>query len=229
MAGSPVGIHQATPAELQERLAAERQGIPFLVYRDADRTQRIVGLRGGREPNTLGRSPECDVSLEWDQEVSRLHAELARVGDQWVLVDDGLSSNGTFLGDERISGRRRLADGDVFRVGATTIAFRNPTGRGSETTRAQQPGTTVSVTPAQRRVLIALCRPFAGAGFATLPSNSEIAEELFLSAETVKSHLHALFQAFGLDDVPPQQKRAQLAAAALERGVVTLPDITAVT
>ena len=89
------------------------------------------GWRRAGPPATLGRSPECDVSLPWDREVSRLHAELAHVGDQWVLVDDGLSSNGTFLGDERISGRRRLADGDVFRVGATAIAFRNPTGRGT--------------------------------------------------------------------------------------------------
>ena len=63
----------------------------------------------------------------------------------------------------------------------------------------------IDVSAAQRRVLIVLCRPFAGAGFATLPSNSEIAEELFLSAETVKSHLHALFHAFGLDDVPPSR------------------------
>ena len=51
---------------------------------------------------------------------------------------------------------------------------------------------------------------------------------MFLSAETVKSHLHALFHAFELDDVPPQQKRVRLAAGALERGVVTLPDLTAV-
>jgi pSer/pThr/pTyr-binding forkhead associated (FHA) protein len=226
VAGSPVGIHQATPAELQERLAAERQGIPFLVYRDADRTQRIVGLRGGREPNTLGRSPECDVSLEWDQEVSRLHAELARVRDQWVLVDDGLSSNGTFLGDERISGRRRLADGDVFRVGGTTIAFRNPTGRGSGTTRAQQPGTTVSVTPAQRRVLIALCRPYKGRPhFATPATNPQIAEELFLSVAAVKSHLRSLTRAFGIDDLPQQEKRQKLVAMALQLGVVREKDL----
>ena len=77
-------------------------------------------------------------------------------------------------------------------------------------------------------MLVALCRPFADAGFAALPSNAEIAEELFLSAETVKSHMHALFHAFELDEVPPQQKRARLAAAALERGVVTLPELTAI-
>ena len=226
VAGSPVGIHQATPAELRERLAAERQGVPFLVYRGEEGRQHIVGLAPGGAPTTLGRSPECDVSLAWDREVSRLHAELAHVGDQWVLVDDGLSSNGTFLGDERISGRRRLADGDVFRVGATPIAFRNPTGRGSGTTRAQQPATAVSITPAQRRVLIALCRPYKGASsYATPATNQQIAEELFLSVAAVKSHLRSLTRAFGIDDLPQQEKRQRLVAMALQLGVVRERDL----
>jgi pSer/pThr/pTyr-binding forkhead associated (FHA) protein len=224
--GSPVGIHQATPAELRERIAAERQGAPFLVYRDEAGEQRIVGLVPGGAALSLGRSPECDVSLEWDQEVSRLHAELAQVGDQWVLVDDGLSSNGTFLGDERISGRRRLADGDVFRIGATTIVFRNPVARGSGTTRARQPATAVSVTPAQRRVLIALCRPYkGGAGFATPATNPQIAEELYLSVAAVKSHLRSLTRAFGIDDLPQQEKRQKLVAMALQLGVVRERDL----
>jgi hypothetical protein len=226
LAESPLGIHQATPAELKERLAAERQGVPFLVYRGEDGEQRIVGLEPGRAPTTLGRSPECDVSLEWDQEVSRLHAELAQVGDKWVLVDDGLSSNGTFVGDERIAGRRRLADGDVVRVGATTLAFRNPIGRGSGTTRAQQPATAVSVTPAQRKVLIALCRPFkGGVNYATPATNPQIAAELVLSVAAVKSHLRGLTRAFGIDDLPQQEKRRTLVAMALQLGVVREKDL----
>ena len=225
MDASPVGIHQASPEELRERIAAEREGVPFLVLRDVGGRQRIVGLKPGA-PTTLGRSPECDVSLPWDQEVSRLHAELELIGDQWVLVDDGLSSNGTFLGDERISGRRRLADGDVFRVGATTIAFRHPLGRGSGTTRAQQPATAVSVTPAQRRVLIALCRPYkGGAAFATPATNPQIAEELYLSVAAVKSHLRALTRTFGIDDLPQQEKRQRLVAMALQLGVVKERDL----
>ncbi len=225
MDGSPVGIHQATPAELRERLAAERQGVPFIVYRDEYGVQRITGLAPGGTA-TLGRSPECDINLAWDSEVSRLHAELAQVGGQWVLVDDGLSSNGTFIGDERIAGRRRLEDGDVFRVGATAIAFRNPVGRGSGTTRAQQPQTAVSVTPAQRRVLIALCRPYkGGASYATPATNPQIAAELVLSVAAVKSHLRALTHAFGIDELPQQEKRRRLVAMALQLGVVRDRDL----
>ena len=225
-AESPVGIHQATPEELRERIAAERHGVPFLVYRGEDGEQHIVGLAAGREPTTLGRSPECDVSLEWDQEVSRLHAELAHVGDQWVLADDGLSSNGTYLGDERISGRRRLADGDLIRIGATTIAFRNPVGRGTGTTRTQGPAPVIPITPAQRRVLIALCRPYkGGAGFATPATNPQIADELFLSVAAVKSHLRSLTRAFGVDELPQQEKRQTLVALALQLGVVRERDL----
>ena len=35
-------------------------------------------------------------------------------------MDDGLSRNGTFVNGERLSGRRRLTDGDTLRFGGTT-------------------------------------------------------------------------------------------------------------
>ena len=224
MADSPVGIHQASPAELRERLAAERRGVPFLVYRDDGGAQRIVGLPPGSGSISLGRSAECDVSLEWDPEVSRLHAELTHVGDQWVLIDDD-SSNGTFVGDERVNVRRRLTDGDVFRLGGTAIAFRHPQGRGAGTTRVGH-DTAVPITPAQRRVLIALCRPYkGGAAFATPATNPQIAAELFLSVAAVKSHLRGLTHAFGIDELPQQEKRQRLVAMALQLGVVRDHDL----
>ena len=227
MAESPLGIHQATPAELAERLAAERRGVPFLVYRGEKDEQRIVGLPQDHATASLGRSPDCDVCLGWDPEVSRLHAELAPVGDEWVLTDDGLSSNGTFVEGERITGRRRLADGDVFRVGGTAIAFRYPRGRGTATTRvANQPVTAVSITPAQRRVLIALCRPFkGGARDATPATNPQIAAELVLSVAAVKTHLRGLTHAFGIDELPQQEKRRKLVAMALQLGIVRDRDL----
>ena len=155
---------------------------------------------------------------------------LDRIGDEWTLVDDGSSRNGSFVNGQRVHGRQRLRDGDLVRVGDTLIAFRAARERERPASADTVPAiaSPIVVSTAQRRVLVALCRPFADAGFAALPSNADIAEELFLSAETVKSHLHALFQAFDLDEVPPQQKRARLAATALEHGVVTLVDLTAV-
>ena len=78
MPRSPLEPFRSTPDELRERVHAERRGVPFLVVRDEEDTQRIVDLAGERL--TVGRSPQCDLALVWDPKVSRLHAELERVG-----------------------------------------------------------------------------------------------------------------------------------------------------
>lgn len=226
MTGTPIGPHQSTPEELRARLAAERRGQPFLVYRDEEGRQRIVELNADRRA-TLGRSPENDVPLAWDGEVSRLHAEIERVGEHWLVIDDGVSRNGTFVGGERVSGRRRLEDGDIVRVGGTPVVFRRPGGRTTLTTRlSDQRDMAASVTDAQRRVLVALCRPFkGGATYATPATNPQIASELVLTVAAVKTHLRALFKAFGLDDLPQQEKRLQLVALAFATGVVSDRDL----
>ena len=33
-----------------------------------------------------------------------MHAELTRIGDDWVVCDEGLSHNGTFVNGERVRG-----------------------------------------------------------------------------------------------------------------------------
>src|SRR5919108_4151699 len=122
----PLGIHRATPAELKARLDAERLGRPFLLYRDGDDVQRVLDLGSAPERLTIGRSGTNGVVLEWDAEVSRVHVTLERLGTEWTLVDDGRSTNGTFLDGERIHGRARLDDGAVIGVGRTLIVFRSP-------------------------------------------------------------------------------------------------------
>ncbi|MEA2136151.1 MAG: hypothetical protein QOC68_4060 [Solirubrobacteraceae bacterium] len=224
---NPLVSHSASPAELKQRLEADRRGVPYLLYRPGHGEQRIVELSPALDRASIGRQDACDVALPGDPSVSRVHAVLERIGDEWTLVDDGSSRNGSFVNGERVHGRRRLRDGDLVRVGETQIAFRSMRDRvTAETAPATSPQ--IIVSGAQRRVLLALCRPFADQGFAAPPSNSDIAEELFVSAETIKSHMHALFHAFGLEDVPHQHKRARLAAAAIEQGVVTLPELTSV-
>lgn len=219
MPDSPLGPHRSTPEELRERIAAERRGGAFLVLRDGSGTQRLFALDGDRL--SLGRSPDCDVALTWDDEVSRLHAELVRVGSQWLLADDGLSSNGTFVSGRRVAGRRRLRDGDLVAVGATTIAFRQPVPAGVRTTRvSDRREIAASVTDAQRRVLVALARPFKDNPHAVPATNPQIAEELCLSVAAVKTHLRALFHAFGLEDLAQQEKRRQLVALAFAAGAV---------
>jgi pSer/pThr/pTyr-binding forkhead associated (FHA) protein len=215
-----------TAAELKERIDAEWRGAPFLVYRDGDRRQLIRRL--GREQRlSVGRSDGADLSLAFDAEVSRAHAELERLGEEWAIADDGLSRNGSFVNGERVVGRRRLRDGDVLRFGDTPILFRSPSLTTADETvaAAERPGVS-DVTETQRRVLVALCRPFAtGSEFATPASNKQIAEEVFLSVDAVKANLRALFDKFEVGDLPQNRKRVRLAELALRSGVISPRDL----
>src|SRR3954452_7378520 len=204
----PRTLRAASAGELQERLDAARRDGPFLLYRDADEEPHHL-LLDGNERLSIGRQPASDVPLPWDSAVSRVHATLERVGDEWTLVDDGSSRNGSFLNGERVHGRRRLQDGDLIRVGFTTIAYVVPRDRklSSSTIAATSSGAPF-VTAAQRRVLVALCRPLVEGPFGTASSNQQIAVELFVGVETVKSHMQALFEAFGIQGLPQNRKRA---------------------
>ncbi len=213
---SPLTAHSATPAELKDRLAADRAGVPYLLYRDGDGGQEIFTLPSDRETATIGRGPACDICLEWDAEVSRVHARLERLGDEWTVADENLSRNGTFLNDERVHGRRPLRDGDVARCGVTDLAFRTPLGGLAETAPPSVSTPQIQLSPAQRRVLVALCRPYAPSNpFPRPASNRQIADELVLSEAAVKTHLRTLFDRFDVGELPNNAKRARLVELAL--------------
>ena len=218
----PLDPHGSAPYELRDRLGAERRGWPFLVYRDRHDRQVIVELGGERERVVIGRRSASDVALVWDPEVSRMHAAIERIGRDWVLCDEGLSHNGTWVNGERLHGRRTLRDGDMVAVGDTRIAFCAPAAESSaeHTRTAAEASRPPAVTPAQRRVLLALCRPLGGGGYGVPASNRAIADELTVTVDTVKGTLSRLFEAFDLAAVPQNQKRAALARRALESGLV---------
>ena len=223
-------LHRASPAELKARLEAERGGTPFLLYTDDTGAQRIVSLGPDRLRVLVGRSTRVDVCLGWDTDVSRVHAELEQLGGVWTIADDGLSRNGTFVNGERVRGRRRLTERDILKFGATTIVFREPpeaprAGATMVTLPADaQPG--VALSPAQRRVLLALARPYlAGGAFATPATNRQIADELYLTVDAVKTHLRALWVKFGIQGLPQNAKRARLVELALQRGEISSRDL----
>jgi hypothetical protein len=225
---SPLDPHAAAPTELQARIEAERRGTPFLVYRDGDGRQVIVDMAAAGVRLAVGRRAASDVALEWDSEVSRVHATLERAGGDWLVADDGVSRNGTWVNGERVTGRRRLRDGDVLEVGNTAIAFCSPPADGSgsqATATARRTRADTTLTPAQRRVLVALCRPYASGPYAMPATNQQVADELVISVDTVKSTLRGLFADFGVGDLPQNQKRAALAQAALRSGAVSRRDL----
>lgn len=176
---------------------------------------------------TVGRSAESDVSLTGDDEVSRLHAVIEYVGGHWTIVDDGLSRNGTYVNGDRLTGRRRLRAGDSVRVGGTALTFQEFGGGADDATMvAGEIPHVRALTQTQRSVLVALCRPYKhGAAFANPASNQQIADELFLTVDTVKTHLRTLFGKFGVEDLPQNRKRVALAERALHSGLVSRRDL----
>src|SRR5581483_6211774 len=121
----------------------------------------------------------------------------------------------------------RLRDGDEIRVGQTKLSYRAAQATLLDETAAASGPAAVALTESQRKVLIALCRPYRDGGYATPATNREIAAELFLSVDAVKLHLRAMFAKFGLGDLPQNQKRAALVEQALRAGAVVPRDLDA--
>lgn len=214
--------------ELKAQIEAEREGRPFLVFRDGDEEQRIVAFEADAGELWVGRGQSADVRLEWDEEVSGLHAQIALVRDECTLVDDGLSRNGSFVNEERVHGRRHLRDGDSLRFGKTQVLYRRPgSGTGAEeTVIATDTPAAATVSPAQRKVLLALCRPYKdGASFATPATNQQIGAELHLSVDAVKTHMRALFEKLEVGDLPQNRKRVALVERALQTGIVSAREL----
>jgi len=169
----------------------------------------------------VGRDPMCELCLAHDDQVSRLHAELEKIGELWVLIDFGLSRNGSFVNDQRLSGQRVLHDRDMLRFGSTHLLFRSPLEREARDTRAATKPEPPVLSATQQRILTALCRPYRDASpFATPASNRAIADEVSLSVDRVKAHLGSLFEFFGVEDLPHTHKRARLAELALRSGLL---------
>jgi DNA-binding CsgD family transcriptional regulator len=222
-------IHETrllTPRHLKALIEAERTGVPFLHWLDHDGDQHVLMLGAERSRVTIGRREQSDVPLTWDLEVSRAHALLEPVGEEWTLVDDGLSRNGSFVNGSRIHGRQRLHDRDRLCFGNTHVVYREPSpAEGSEST-ARAPGSpgTVPLTDTQRKLLIALCRPIVESSSATPATNPQIAAEVYLSVDAVKAHMRHLFDRFGLGELPQNEKRTRLVAIVLSSGLLAPHD-----
>jgi FHA domain len=219
---SPLTLGHPSEEELEARREAERLGERFLVFRDEEGRQVIHALAEARAV-TIGRRPEADVSIPWDPEMSRLHAELEVRAGEWTISDDGLSQNGTWVNGIRLTGRRRLNDGDLVRVGRTLFVFCDPVPVATGPTLV--PGE-LSATPRfseqQQRVLHALCRPLFNDGEGINPATDEqIAEATGIPLAAVASELDHLGRALGLEEMPSLDQRAEIALLAMRSGLVS--------
>lgn len=76
----------------------------------------------GGSPVLVGRSPGCTLVLDDDYSSNR-HARFFPQDGAWWLEDLG-STNGTFLGDERVTDPVRTRPGTPVRIGETVIELR---------------------------------------------------------------------------------------------------------
>lgn len=73
-------------------------------------------------PLTVGRGGHNDVAIEGDEFASARHVRFEPRNDG-VWVQDLGSTNGTYVNGVRVDGARRLAPGDIVRVGETELRF----------------------------------------------------------------------------------------------------------
>jgi len=70
----------------------------------------------------VGRSADNELSVDGDEYASSHHARFEPRRDG-VYVEDVGSTNGTFVNGIRLTRERRLAPGDVVRIGETDLRF----------------------------------------------------------------------------------------------------------
>jgi pSer/pThr/pTyr-binding forkhead associated (FHA) protein len=112
-----------SPPPAEERRPAPRQqprGPRQLVVTDGSLKGTSISL--GDAAVTVGRAAGNTLVLNDDYASSR-HARLYRDGDRWVLEDLG-STNGTFVGEERISAPTPVDAGVRLRVGRSVLELR---------------------------------------------------------------------------------------------------------
>jgi HAMP domain-containing protein len=109
-AAARMGLGAAAPAARSVRLVVEQS--PSFVSGDAFLVDSAS--------LTIGRGGENAIVLAGDDFASGQHARVEARRDS-VWVHDLGSTNGTYVNGERIVGARRLAPGDVLRVGATDL------------------------------------------------------------------------------------------------------------
>ena len=179
----------------------------------------LLPLDGKR--TTLGRAEVNDVRL-LDPTVSELHAVIESYGVWFALRDLG-SSNGTYVENERLVGERRLRSGDEIRLGEAHLTFR--TEGAHAVVRTEEAEGPPELTPRERDVLVALCRPMLdGAVFTQPASIRQLASELFVSEAAVKFHLTNLYDKFDLRETTAS-RRVQLANDAIRRRAVSPTDL----
>lgn len=117
--------HRELPASEARGSMSDEQLSPVAVV------EIMCGLHKGhicrldKEITTVGRSPDCDLSLLGEMACPRLHAQFLRDGNTW-FVEDLNSRCGTRVNGIQTIERTRLRDGDTVQITTVLLTFRTP-------------------------------------------------------------------------------------------------------
>ncbi len=83
----------------------------------------------------IGRANDSDIALDGSN-VSRRHAQVLREGPHFFVKDLG-SRNGTYLNDQRVTGKALLASNDILRIGGHSLRVESTVPEGDLTIQRQ--------------------------------------------------------------------------------------------
>lgn len=123
-----------TKATAPARPAKQKQKAPVKAKRNKPvrgtptKLQVVSGPNAGQsvplgdKPILLGRGTDAAIRLD-DDYVSTRHARFATNGEQWFVEDLG-STNGTYLGSQRLTSPTPIGIGIAVRLGKTIVELR---------------------------------------------------------------------------------------------------------
>lgn len=101
-----------------EKEKAKDQEACLIVVRGTPQAKRFMLTE---DSMFIGRDASAQITVN-DQNVSRKHAEVLRVGEEIQIRDNG-STNGTFVNDKQVKGNVTLRKEDMIKVGNTILKF----------------------------------------------------------------------------------------------------------
>jgi pSer/pThr/pTyr-binding forkhead associated (FHA) protein len=118
-AGQPRGTGQRTMTPA--RKAVRSMTTSMTAAPDRRQPYVLQFPRGGGDQFSIGRDASCDLAIA-DMTVSRLHAQLERTPDGWLLSDLE-SANGTRVNGWRVRGKIPVRAGDLVSFGSLDVVF----------------------------------------------------------------------------------------------------------
>lgn len=124
-AGRPVDRRaereRAKTAKAKAKAGPRRKGAPshVLIVEGGNAGEKIPV---DNAPLLIGRGTDAAIRLD-DDYVSTRHARIAASGDQWFVEDLG-STNGTYVGNQRITQPTSIQVGTQIRIGKSVLELR---------------------------------------------------------------------------------------------------------